>query len=457
MPDVPVIYPFGVGYQRRILAMLARDPSFVRLYRGVVLPQYFEDPVHIDLAREVIAFIDTHECLPSFDSALEIVERLCRTSQQRRAMHEHFSEEIAAIYTVDLNDLRAVQATVVDFARDQAMKQAVAETIDLLEEQRPNRFDLIHTAIERSRNIGQGLDDLGSFYFETAANRASLYQSGALQRRKVSTGSESLDRVMGGGLGAGELGCIAASAGGGKSAKLINLGAAALTNRRSVLHYTMELSAEATNRRYDVRLCSIPFAMIQSSTERLLEQLRRFQELTQARLLVKQFPPSRCTIDIMHAHLTSLNSAVNFRPDLIIVDYADLMGATRHYNENRFELASIYRELRALAVELDIPIWTATQVNRAGTARTRNEAANVVEIEDLSEAYEKAAICDVVIGLCQTREEQRNHTMRLHVAKNRDNISGVTFDFQVQYETMRFRDVTALAARTAQATNEDEQ
>ena len=110
-----------------------------------------------------------------------------------------------------------------------------------------------------------------------------------------------------------------------------------------------------------------------------------------------------------------------FVPSVIIIDYADIMRSTKSYDSLRHELKLIYEELRNLAMDLSVPVWTASQANR--------DSANseIVGLENMSEAYGKAMVADLVISLSRKPMEKSTNTGRLFVAKNRAGRGRIAF------------------------------
>ena len=115
----------------------------------------------------------------------------------------------------------------------------------------------------------------------------------------------------------------------------------------------------------------------------------------------------------------------SFVPHVIIVDYADIMRSTRSYDSLRHELKLVYEELRNLAMDLNVPIWTASQANR--------DSANsdIVGLENMSEAYGKAMVADVVVSISRKAMEKSTGAGRLFVAKNRAGRDGLVFPVHI--------------------------
>jgi replicative DNA helicase len=155
------------------------------------------------------------------------------------------------------------------------------------------------------------------------------------------------------------------------------------------------------------------------------------------------------TVGTLRSYIERLK-LINFTPDLLIVDYADIMRSSQQFDAPRFEQKKIYEELRGFAVELDIPIWSASQSNKAGA----NE--DIVGLENMAEAYAKAGVCDLVIGLSRKPEEKATGTARLFIAKNRNGVDGITFDLHIDTSMSKFRIVDRVLAEEKKVDLSDE-
>jgi replicative DNA helicase len=137
-------------------------------------------------------------------------------------------------------------------------------------------------------------------------------------------------------------------------------------------------------------------------------------------LIIKSYPTGSATVMTIRNHIEKL-LLKSFVPSLIIIDYADIMRSSRKYDALRHELKLIYEELRNLAMDMNIPIWTASQANR--------DSANssVIGLENMSEAYGKAMVADVVLSLSRKPMEKASGAGRLFIAKNRAGRDGMLF------------------------------
>ena len=136
-------------------------------------------------------------------------------------------------------------------------------------------------------------------------------------------------------------------------------------------------------------------------------------------VFIKYFPTRTATHHTLLSHIDHL-SIQDFRPDLIIIDYADLMRTPTRSNARHEELGYIYEELRSMAGELQIPMWTASQTQRSSI----ND--EVIEADKIGESYNKVKTADVLLSLSRKTEDKINNTARLHIVKNRFGADGVT-------------------------------
>lgn len=210
---------------------------------------------------------------------------------------------------------------------------------------------------------------------------------------------------------------------------LTALGANALRNGVNVLHYTLELSETQTARRYDSNLCDIDSNELFDKKDEVLKKYQDIQGL--GSLYVKQYPPNTATIYTLRSHVERCIMH-GFMPGMMIIDYADILRSTRQYDSLRHELKLVYEELRGYADELKIPIWSASQSNKEGST------SEIVDLNNMSEAYGKAMTADVVISISRRSHEKANGSGRLYVAKNRAGKDGLVYPLKMNTARSQF-------------------
>ena len=177
--------------------------------------------------------------------------------------------------------------------------------------------------------------------------------------------------------------------------------------------------------------------------------MAKYKDMKLGRLIIKEFPTNTASIYTVRSHIERLD-VKGFRPDLIVIDYADIMRSTRQFDSLRLELKLVYEELRGFASEKGIPIWTASQSNKEGAN------AEVIDMTNMSEAYGKAMICDFIISVSRRSHEKANGWGRLYVAKNRAGRDGLIFPAKINTARSQFEIVGAADVPDAAIVSDDE-
>ncbi len=253
---------------------------------------------------------------------------------------------------------------------------------------------------------------MGHWYYEGYENRIARRRT--MQDEAIPTLIKDLDRAMNGGLRRKELGVLMGPPGRGKTLGLIHMAKAASLFGKSVVFYTCEMSEDRIADRLDSSLSGVPLRKLRSEGAEVSKKLKGL--VRPEKLIIKEWPMKKATPNMLRAHMDGLIGNGN-RPDLMIVDYGDILASARKYQDRRHEVASNFAELRAMGAEYDIAVWTGTQANRKSLSKEN------VTVDDIAESFEKVAISDVIIGLCQTGAEREDSMLRLFIAKNRDNPS----------------------------------
>ena len=221
---------------------------------------------------------------------------------------------------------------------------------------------------------------------------------------------------MDGGLGHGELGVIVAPAGIGKSWTLQAIGANALKEGKTIVHYTLELNENYVGLRYDSIFTGVTTSNIKYYKDDVQAKLSKLP----GKLLIKYFPTKGASVQTLSSHLKQIEISGE-KPDMVIVDYADILMPVGTFREKRHALGTIYEDLRGLAGELELPIWTASQANRSALEE------DVIGADKIAEDYSKIMTADFVMSMSRKVEDKIANTGRFHVIKNRFGIDGVTY------------------------------
>jgi hypothetical protein len=313
-------------------------------------------------------------------------------------------------------DLDFIQDKALDFFKNQTLKNAIIQSVDIMESK--GDFEQIKRLVDDALNAGTERN-IGHEYIEHIEDRYS-----ETARTTVPTGWDVIDDLTQGGLGGGELGVIVAPAGVGKTWVLAAIGANSMKKGRHIVHYSLELNEAYVGLRYD----SIFTGIANQNLKYHKDDVHKEMEKLDGDLVIKYYPTKSASVNTLSAHLkriTTLGTTV----DMVVVDYADILKDTGGSKEVRHALGNIYEDLRGLAGEFQIPIWTASQANRSALDE------DVIEATKVSESYQKIMTADFVMSLSRKVEDKIGNTGRFHVIKNRFGPDGITFPAKVNTNT----------------------
>lgn len=281
-------------------------------------------------------------------------------------------------------------------------------------------YEQIQKIITESIRLGE-LKDSGHNYITDLEKRL------VRQFRKPVPCLDLLDEQIGGGLSGGELGVILSPTGGGKSMMLVKFASTAIQLGKKVVYYSLELAERVIGNRFDACLTDIQLKNILDNPDAIRERIEEIKQ-SGGSLIIKEFPTGSATVNTISNHLKALERE-GFIADEIFVDYADIMKPTSQYVEKRHSLTQIYESLRALSMELNIPIWTASQAGRQAINSAR------FDLSVISESLGKAQTADVILGLARTDENKREKKAQLIVLKNRNGNDG--FELPLLFDTSK--------------------
>jgi len=405
---------YGKHFQEKIFQGLLTDHRWASQMIEVMHPDFFELKYLAYLTGKYFSYFTKYRSFPT-QQLLISVTRESLAGDNDLLLKEQIIEFLHRMRSnPDMGDQQYVKDKSLDFCKRQSFKEALEKSVVLISN---DEFDAVLGLMKEAVSMGMA-NTIGHDFFEDMEKR--FVKS---NRVVCPTGILRLDAhdILRGGLGKGEIGVVTANTGVGKSHWLVALGANAMRAGKNVVHYTFELSEEAVGLRYDSNLCNINSNDICERKEDVREV---YENCELGKLIIKEYPTGGATSITLRNHLDKLLLR-NFKPSLIIVDYADIMRSTRSYDSLRHELKLVYEELRNMAMELGVPVWTASQANR--------DSANsdIVGLENMSEAYGKAMVADVVISISRKAIEKADGVGRLFVAKNRAGRDGLLFPISI--------------------------
>ena len=405
-------------FEERIIQALIVDHPWAEQMVEVLNVDYFNLEHLKETATMLFSYYKKYGAFPSFNLLVSIVKEMSND-----VLKEKIIAHLIKIRAEPLNgDMDYVKEMSLDFCKRRALAGALESSLDLIESK---KYEQIIGTVQKALLAGSDRD-IGHVYLDCFEKRME-----AIKRNPLPTPWKQLNDIMGGGLAAGELGIIMASTGMGKSHALVDIAQHVARQGFNVALYTLELSDIYVGKRIDSRVSEIPFDTLCDHKEEVKKSL----EMVKGHIVIKAFPAKSITALAIKNHINQLTLR-DKRPHLVIVDSGDLMRSSRSFDQKRLEEEACYEELRALAQELCIPVWSSTQSNREGLD------VEVLTLKHVSECYGKAMIADFFLTMVRKKDNTHNTLGNFYVAKSRLGADGIKFNILVNTALSKFEILT---------------
>jgi len=397
---------YGKTFQEGLVQLIFEDRPFADQITEVLDVKFLE----LEYLRIFVTKILRHRTRYSKHPSADALVTILRTDldSEDEVVREQVRNYFERVQSKEVNDVDYIKETSLEFCKKQKLKEAMMESVNLLQ---ACSFDEISTVINDALKLGSD-NNFGYDYLVDFEERFK-----PKFRKPVTTGWAEIDKISSGGLGKSELGVVIAPTGAGKSMILVHLGTQAIKEGKTVIHYTLELQDTVVACRYDSCITSYPLSDLKNFKDEIYDSVKDIE----GRLIVKEYPTKSASTNTIKTHLSKLIKR-GTKPSMIIVDYADLLKPVIIRKEKRNELESIYEELRAISQEFECPVWTASQTNRSGLN------AEVITMEQISEAFNKCFVADFIFTISRTIEDKQKNQAKMFIAKNRNGPDGIIYD-----------------------------
>jgi len=433
--------------QENVLTLLCFDTESALLVRHCIVPRLFENHIYRKIVMKAVDYIDMYKQAPG-DHLPDLLEEELQNDKTKQiyidTLHQLHQLKDSINSEFILTELK-------QFIRQQNLKLALVEAVECVKQGQVSQAEVVlYNSLRHTLDVF----DSGIHFDNTKQILGFLNKQDDI----FYTGIYDLDK-SGVCPARKELFTFLAPSNRGKSWALIHFGKKSLQQRLKVLHISLEMSEDRIAQRYIQSFFSISKNSSEVSlpiidrdrlgkfvgvTTHLESNILTFQDSkihaklkdklekigTRYSLVIKQFPTGHLTISALQAYLNNLEQSEKFIPDIIILDYADLMKIDT--KNLRIDTGRIYKELRGIAVERNIALITASQSNR------ESESVTLITMKHLAEDYSKAAISDNIVSYNQTALEKKLGLARLFVAKSRNDESGQTIIITQSYTTGQF-------------------
>ena len=399
---------FGHTFQVKSIASLMTNQTFLEQIHDILDEKHYDSDSLKWIVKECKKYFDEYRKCITLD-----VFKVTVSEVENDILKVSIVENLKEVTRyIEAPDLEFIQDKCLDFFKNQTLKNAILQSVEIMESK--GDYDIIKRLVDDALNAGTERN-IGHEYTEHVEDRYS-----ETARTTVSTGWDVIDELTQGGLGGGELGVIVAPAGVGKTWVLAAIGANAMKSGKHIVHYSLELNEAYVGLRYDSIFTGIANQNLKYHKEDVISEMDKLE----GDLVIKYYPTKTASVNTLSAHLKRITN-FGTQVDMVVVDYGDILKDTANAREVRHALGNIYEDLRGLAGEFDIPIWTASQANRSALDE------DVIEASKVAESYQKVMTADFVVSLSRKVEDKIGNTGRFHVIKNRFGPDGLTFPAKV--------------------------
>jgi len=400
--------------EQTILRNLLTDEDYMRKVLPFIKPDYFEGIYRV-LFREAGKFVAKYNKLPNaeaFKIELDSADKL-NDEQYNLAM-----DIVPQLYSTEKVDDKWLLDTTEKWCQDRAIYLAIMESISIID---GKHEQLTKGALPDllTKALGVGFDlQVGHDYVENAGDRFEFYHT---EEDRLPFDLEYFNTITKGGVPRKTLNIALAGTGVGKSLFMCHVASSSLVQGQNVLYITMEMAEERIAERIDANLLDVPIDQLDKiSKDRFSLMVNNIAKKTTGKLIIKEYPTGSAHSGHFRALLNELKLKRQFEPDLIFIDYLNICASSRMKGMggaiNSYSyIKAIAEELRGLAVEFDVPIFSATQTTRSGYSNSD------VGLEDTSESFGLPATADLMFALISTEELEQQGQFMVKQLKNRYN------------------------------------
>jgi len=415
---------FGRSFQKHVLACLCRVPEFAVAAYQVLQPYLF------DKDRYQKAFTIAKEAWTKGNRSLVSKALFVESGGNPQLAEDIFSE--------DIRDWRATLEKVISFARIQATKRVIQTWATKIHDTPDDQLDEMIQDVRDAVTLGsEASESPGVYVMRDMHQHIRRYFLRKNLDHPIPTGMAHLDRAMEGGARRGHLNIFVGAPKIGKSTILMNVAYGAMCVSQwgpahRVAFFTLENDCDMTLDRFYMRMARKGAEWFEENPKKTVNILKRHGHVVLGDTHIKWYPRNSMTPSMLRAYLDKL-IAEDFHPDVVIVDYGNIMKPERWARERREREASCFAELSNIAKEYNVAVWSAAQANRESVKRL------TVGMENVGESFEIVQIVDGLWTISQTPKEAEQNRCRIFGAALRHHRDRIIIECELVREQMLFR------------------
>jgi replicative DNA helicase len=397
-----------------ILNNLMKNETYTRKVVPFLKSEYFHDRSERYLFETIQEYLTKYNSLPTKEALFIILDKNRAISDDETKKISETIEDISK--DASPLDIDWLTAETENFCKEKAVYNAIMESINIIDGKSAEGRGAIPDIL--SKALAVSFDpNIGHDYIEDYSKRYDFYH---IVEKKIPFDLEFFNMITKDGITPKTLNVVMAGTGVGKSLFLCHHAAHCLKQNLNVLYITCEMAEERIAERIDANFLDVNLDDLKDLTKQVYEKkIESAAAGVSGKLIIKEYPTGVANANHFRFLLDELKLKKKFRPDIIFVDYLNICSSSRHKgskNVNSYEyVKSIAEELRGLAIEYNVPLFTATQTNRAGYSNTD------VDLENTSESFGLPATSDFMFALISTEELDELNQIMVKQLKNRYN------------------------------------
>src|SRR6056300_751704 len=416
--------------ENTILTNLFYNENYTRKTLPFIKPYYFSKKDERELYAEVEKFVTKYKNLPTKEAILiELNNRKDLNEEEYKGI-----KDLVNTISYEETDLQWLLDTTEKFCKDRAVHNAVLDGIKILDNKDKTRTPEAIPSILADALAVSFDNHIGHDYIEDAKARFDWYHT---KEKRYPFDLSFFNRITKGGVPSKTLNIALAGTGVGKSLFMCHCASSFLAQGQNVLYITLEMAEERIAERIDANLLDVTIDDLHTMPKQLYEgKIGKIRNKTSGKLIIKEYPTASAHAGHFRALLNELALKKSYRPDVIFIDYLNICTSSRFKggNINSYTLIkSIAEELRGLAVEFNLPIFSATQTTRTGFVSTD------IGLEDTSESFGLPATADFMFALISNEELEQLGQMKVKQLKNRYNDPSMNRSFIVGVDRAKMK------------------
>ena len=424
--------------EQTILKNLIQNDEFIRKTLPFIKEEFFQERQEQFLFREIKEYFMKYSASPTSEALLITID-------EKDNIDSQLMGDISNLLKVVGDDTEKTPYdwlldTSEEWCKDRAIYNGVMDSIEIIRDESRSKGDIpeiLKDALSTSFDSNIGHD-----FLEDYESRYDFYHT---EEEKIPFDLEMMNKITKGGLPNKSLNICMAGTGVGKSLFMCHSASAYLAQGLNVLYITLEMAEERIAERIDANLLDTTIDDLHALPKDIYDsKMLKVKNKTNGQLIIKEYPTASAHSGHFRSLMNELALKKSFRPDVLFIDYLNICASARFKGGNissYFYIKAIAEELRGLAVEFNVPIFSATQTTRTGFVSTD------IGLEDTSESFGLPATADFMFALMSNDELEQLGQMKVKQLKNRYNDPAInrSFIIGVDRAKMKLYDVENVA------------